>query len=110
LKLVGRVPLACIREGELVRVPYPPWHVLVTMVRGAPVAIEDSCNHAGASLADGTREGDRVACPMHGYVFELATGELVAPVGLCDSQRRFTVIVEGDDAIVFDPFEVKIVG
>jgi len=103
LKLVGRVPLSHLDDGRMVRLLYPPFHVLVALVGGVPSAIEDACNHAGASLSEGGRDGACVSCPMHGYVFELATGRLVAPAGLCGDQRRFVTTVEGDDAVVWDP-------
>jgi hypothetical protein len=45
---------------------------------------------------------------MHGYVFSLTTGELIAPRGLCDAQRRLTAVVEGDFAVVWDSFQVDI--
>jgi nitrite reductase/ring-hydroxylating ferredoxin subunit len=109
LKLIGRVPRASIANGELVRLEHAPWHILVALVDGEPCAIEDSCNHAGASLADGSRDGDSVLCPMHGYVFALRNGELLAPKGLCDNQRRFTAIIEGDDVVVWDPVEIRLV-
>jgi nitrite reductase/ring-hydroxylating ferredoxin subunit len=109
LKLIGRVSLSRLMAEELVRLEYPPWHVLVAWVDGAPSAIEDACNHAGASLAEGSRDGDRVACPLHGYVFSLRTGELIVPRGLCEHQRRFMTVVEGDEVVVYDPFELQIV-
>jgi len=109
LKLVGRVPRASVAGGALVRLEYPPWHVLVALVDGEPCAIEDACNHAGASLADGSRDGDCVLCPMHGYVFALRSGELIVPKGLCDNQRRFTAVSEGEDIVVWDPVEIRIV-
>jgi len=100
LKLVGRVPRAALVGGE--------FDVLVALVDGAPFAIEDACNHAGASLVDGTRHGDRVACPMHGYIFSLRTGELLEPRRLCDAQRTFVTTEEGDDVIVWDAFSVAV--
>jgi nitrite reductase/ring-hydroxylating ferredoxin subunit len=104
LKLVGRVPRAELERGDLVRLEWPPFHVLVSWVQGTPFAIEDSCNHAGASLSEGSRVRERcVACPMHGYVFDLSTGELVEPRGLCDDQRTLVARVEGDDVVVWDP-------
>jgi len=109
LKLVGRVGRAALGEGRLVRLPYPPWNVLVSLVGGEPYAIEDACNHAGASLADGPRDGDRVECPMHGYFFCLRTGELLAPRGLCEGQRVFATTLDGDDVLVWDTFKVDIV-
>ncbi len=110
MKLVGRVERARIAGGAMVRLHYPPWHVLVTSVGGEPCAIEDACNHAGASLCEGTRHEGRVTCPLHGYVFELKSGKLVAPKGLCPDQRRFVVRVEGEDVVVWDPFDVTLVG
>ena len=111
MKEVARVPLASLANGELLRVRYPPYDVLVTLVDGVPEAIEDACNHAGASLADGWREGDRgecIACPMHGYVFDLRSGALLRPRGLCESQRKFVARVVGSDVVVYDPVSVVI--
>jgi nitrite reductase/ring-hydroxylating ferredoxin subunit len=80
-------------------------------VDGSPFAIEDACNHAGASLSEGERKGSCVACPMHGYRFDLTTGLLVEPRGLCDNQRRFLARQEGEDVVVWDPGAgVRIVG
>ncbi len=84
-------------------VDYPPFHVLVALVKGVPCAIEDACNHAGASLSEGDLEDDRVRCPMHGYVFELRTVRLVEPHGLCGDQRCFVATVDGEDVLVWDP-------
>src|SRR6202012_1845097 len=86
-KLVGRVPRAPRKSGEPVRVEYPPYDVLVALVDGVPRAIEDACNHAGASLSEGPIENGCIMCPQHGYVFSLVTGKLIAPRGLCDDQR-----------------------
>jgi nitrite reductase/ring-hydroxylating ferredoxin subunit len=110
LKVVGQVSRARLVAGELVRLEYPPWHVLVAWADGGPYAIEDACNHAGASLAEGTRDGDCVACPHHGYLFSLKTGALLAPRGLCDNQRCFVTRVEGENVVVYDPFELRIDG
>ncbi len=108
--MVARVPKASIAEGQLLRIKYPPFDVLVTMVDGVPWAIEDACNHAGASLAEGfLRGGDRIVCPMHGYVFSMRTGELLAPRGLCDRQRTFEAKIEGDEVVIRDTFVLGIV-
>jgi nitrite reductase (NADH) small subunit len=111
VKVVGRVARAALTGGATVRLPYPPFDVLVSLVGELPCAIEDACNHAGASLAEGDRHGDCIACPMHGYIFELATGRLVEPRGLCSDQRRFVARFDGDDVVVLDPGAgVQIVG
>lgn len=109
MKYVARIPLAKIAQGELLRVRYAPYDVLLALVDGKPEAIEDACNHAGASLTEGWREGDDcVACPMHGYVFDLRTGALLRPKGLCDGQRKFVAKLDGDDVVIWDPANIVI--
>ena len=103
MNLVGRVRRKELEGGAMVRLEWPPFHVLVALVDGVPCAIEDACNHAGASLSEGERSERCVTCPMHGYIFELATGRLVEPRGLCDDQRCFVVRVEDEDVAVWDP-------
>jgi nitrite reductase/ring-hydroxylating ferredoxin subunit len=110
LKLVGRVPRAELESGAFVRLPYPPFNVLVAWRDGAPCALEDACNHAGAPLSEGWRDttGRRVVCPMHAYEFDLVTGECESPRGLCEAQRRFVTRIEGDDVAVYDPVQIAI--
>ncbi len=107
-KLVGRVPLARLSENAPVRLSYPPFDVCVALVGGEPFAIEDACNHAGASLSEGRVFGERISCPQHGYVFSLRTGRLLVPLGLCGDQRRFSARIEGDDVVVEDTFELDL--
>lgn len=109
LKLVARVAKADLEDGKLVRLEYDPFDVLVSLVDGKAYAIEDACNHAGASLSEGWLEGDRVVCPLHGYVFSMKTGALIAPAGLCGPQRTYRVVEEGDDYVVYDDFKVVLI-
>lgn len=108
MKEVGRVSLAEVKAQGLVRISHPPFDILVAWAEGEVFAIEDACNHAGASLAEGWLEGDCVVCPMHAYVFELRTGKLTRPKGLCGDQRTYTVKIEGDEVAVFDTFQLLI--
>ncbi|MEO8875514.1 MAG: Rieske 2Fe-2S domain-containing protein [Polyangiaceae bacterium] len=101
-KLVARVPLASLIEGASLRIEYPPYDILVALVDGIPRAIEDACNHAGASLSEGPIDKDCISCPQHGYVFSLLTGKLIVPLGLCDDQRTFITKIEGDDVVIYD--------
>lgn len=103
MKFVGKLLANELAEGAMVRLAYPPFDVLVAEVDGEPYAIEDGCNHAGASLALGKRKEDGVSCPMHGYVFDLKSGALLRPRGLCADQRTFVVRRVGDEIHVFDP-------
>lgn len=107
-KEIGRVPLAEVQEKGLVRLPHPPFDVLVSWADGEVFAIEDACNHAGASLAEGWLEGDCVVCPMHAYVFELRTGRLARPRGLCGDQRTYDAEIEGEEVVVYDSFSLEV--
>jgi len=40
---------------------------------------DDSCPHAGGPLSEGTVMGDALACPYHGWVWDLATGACRVP-------------------------------
>jgi nitrite reductase/ring-hydroxylating ferredoxin subunit len=109
MRFIGRVRRADLAGQAMVRLDDPPFHVLVTMVDGVPRAIEDACNHAGASLSEGERRGSRVVCPMHGYEFELSNGRLIEPRGACGDQRCFFSYADGDDVLVWDPGPLSLV-
>ena len=101
-KLVARLKKTDLPAGTLRRVLYPPFHVLVVNLDGVPYAIDDTCNHAGDSLARGELSGCTISCPAHGYIFDVRTGHLVEPVGLCDAQRTFEITSEGDEFAIYD--------
>lgn len=110
MKEVGRVKLAELEAKELVRLPYPPFDVVVALVDGKPYAIEDACNHAGASLAEGWLEASCVICPMHAYAFDMKTGALDRPKGLCGDQKKYEAAIEGDEVAVYDTFQIVFTG
>ncbi len=110
MKLVGRVKLEEVKTKGMLRVEYPPFDVLVTWVDGQVMAIEDACNHAGASLAEGWLEDHCVVCPMHGYVFDLKDGKLLRPRGLCSDQKTYRARIEGDEVVIEDDFRLVVVG
>jgi nitrite reductase/ring-hydroxylating ferredoxin subunit len=101
-KLVARFKKADLPVGAMRRVLYPPFHVLIVNLGDVPYAIDDICNHAGDSLARGELAGCNIVCSVHGYLFDVRTGHLVEPVGLCDAQRTFEVIAEGDEFAIYD--------
>ena len=107
-KVVGRVKLSDVKAKGTVRIEYPPFDVLVAWVEGEVFAIEDACNHAGASLGEGWLEDKCVVCPMHGYVFDLKDGKLLRPRGLCADQRTYRTSLDGDEVVVFDDFTLVV--
>jgi 3-phenylpropionate/trans-cinnamate dioxygenase ferredoxin subunit len=72
--------LSGLPPGQAVRVvagDVPPIAVFNT---GAEIlAVDDTCTHQDASLADGWLEGDTVECPLHATCFDLRTGQPSGP-------------------------------
>ena len=54
--------------------------ILLAKRYGRIYALDNTCPHLGGSLGRGTLQGDRVVCPLHHWVFELATGRAVEGV------------------------------
>lgn len=52
--------------------------IAIFNVEGAFYAIDDTCTHEEASLAEGPVYGDIVACPKHGSRFHLPTGRVLS--------------------------------
>jgi nitrite reductase/ring-hydroxylating ferredoxin subunit len=44
-------------------------------------ALDNTCPHAGGSLAEGVVESGCVTCPLHGWKFDVRTGASVGPKG-----------------------------
>ena len=66
---------------------------------GEIFAIDDTCTHQDASLADGWLEGCEVECPLHASRFDLRTGAVDAPPAKLPV-RTHQVHVEDDTVYV----------
>lgn len=42
-------------------------------------ALEDRCPHKGGPLSEGIVHGTQITCPLHAWVFDLATGQAQGP-------------------------------
>ena len=70
-------------------------------VGGDVYALDDSCPHAGSSLAAGKFDGAIVACRAHGLRFDVRTGRMPGVAGLC--ARTYPVeVVDGAIAVAVD--------
>ncbi len=75
--------------------------LLLVRSSGRLHAVDGICPHLGGLLAEGTVEGDRLTCPLHGAVFSVASGTVLAdpfglepPEGGVDPLRTFPTRVE----------------
>ena len=60
-------------------------------------AIENRCPHKGGPLAEGIVHGASVTCPLHSWVFDLATGEAQG----ADEGSVRTYPVKVEDGVIF---------
>ncbi len=65
-------------------------------VGGTFYAIGNACTHRGGSLSDGTLEGTKVTCPLHGAEFDLTTGKNLTPPAPGEVPS-YKVRLEGND-------------
>ena len=56
-------------------------------------AVRDRCPHKGGPLSQGMVFGDRVACPLHNWAIDLASGCAAAPDHGCAA--TFPVRIDG---------------
>jgi nitrite reductase/ring-hydroxylating ferredoxin subunit len=68
-------------------------------VDGRYFAIDDSCPHRGASLAEGDCHDFEVSCPWHGARFNLQTGAHLCPPAI-KGVKAYPVRVEANEVQV----------
>jgi 3-phenylpropionate/trans-cinnamate dioxygenase ferredoxin subunit len=73
--------------------------VLLINLEGDLHACDDICTHAYANLSEGDLEDGEIVCPLHGAVFDVASGKPVTPPAT-EALRKFAIRVEGDDVMV----------
>jgi nitrite reductase/ring-hydroxylating ferredoxin subunit len=87
-------------------VPDRPFSVALNGTRVALVrvgervyALGDECSHQGGPLGEGNLKGTRLACPWHGWMYDVRTGQCLFPTrgGPVPSYR---VRVDGGDVWV----------
>ena len=64
---------------------------------GSVRALGGICPHRGGPLADGLIDGAVVVCPLHGYTYDLSTGEETANGGA--PVRAYVATVCSDGAV-----------
>ena len=81
--------------GEAIRVDGDE-PIAVFNVDGEFLAIDDTCTHQDASLADGWLEGCEVECPLHASRFDLRTGAVDAPPAKVGVRAHAVTVTDGE--------------
>ena len=87
-----------IAEGNCQAFTVDGQAIAVFNVGGKFSAIEDTCKHRGGSLGGGTLDGEIVTCPLHGWTYNVTTGECTANPQV--QMKCFPVKVEGEEIVV----------
>ncbi|MEU4344926.1 bifunctional 3-phenylpropionate/cinnamic acid dioxygenase ferredoxin subunit [Nocardia sp. NPDC023852] len=88
-------PLSELPRGETRRIEGDTPIAVFHTEDGDLYAIDDTCTHQDASLADGWLEGCQVECPLHASRFDLRTGAVDAPPAKLPVRTHRVTIVDG---------------
>jgi len=89
-ELVPGVPRLVETDGK---------RVVVIRIGDRVHAMSDVCAHKGGPLSDGKLSGTRLACPWHGWMYDVRSGQCTFP-GRGAAVRTYRVIVENDEVRV----------
>ncbi|TWS17946.1 bifunctional 3-phenylpropionate/cinnamic acid dioxygenase ferredoxin subunit [Tsukamurella asaccharolytica] len=87
--------LSALDPGDARRVETAPPIAIFRTEEGEVFAIDDTCSHQDASLADGWLEDCWVECPLHASRFDLRTGRADAPPAKKPVRTHRVEIVDG---------------
>ena len=74
---VGR--LDDIEPGRTRLVEVNGFRIALARVGDTVYALHDTCAHQGGPLSEGRLSGARLACPWHGWMYDVRSGECVMP-------------------------------
>jgi nitrite reductase/ring-hydroxylating ferredoxin subunit len=87
------VRLEELAPGTLRRLEVGGTRVVLARVGDAVYACADACAHQGGPLSEGKLSGARLACPWHGWMYDVRTGQCVFPARAV-AVRSYPVRVE----------------
>ena len=76
--------------------------VALARVGDTVYACGDVCAHRGGPLSEGKLSGSRLACPWHGWLYDVKTGQCSFP-GRGASVPSYKVRVDGNDVFLDMP-------
>jgi nitrite reductase/ring-hydroxylating ferredoxin subunit len=85
-----------ITTGQLRLVEIEGTRIVLTRVGDRVHAFGDRCAHQGGPLSEGRLVGARLACPWHGWMYDVRTGQCTFP-GRGASVPVYAVRVDDSD-------------
>jgi nitrite reductase/ring-hydroxylating ferredoxin subunit len=77
---VRAASLADVAPGQPTVVELGGTRVVLVRVGEQVYALAETCAHQGGPLGQGNLSGTRLACPWHGWMYDVRTGTCVMPV------------------------------
>ena len=81
--------------------------LVLARVGEAVYACGDTCTHRGGHLSEGRLTGPRLSCPLHGWKYDVRTGQCVRnsapPRFASGSSPVYPVRIDGDSVFVEIP-------
>jgi len=68
-----------VPEGSSTTVEAAGKAIALFNINGELYAIDNTCIHRGGSLGDGFIDGTTITCPLHGWQYDIITGQGVTP-------------------------------
>jgi 3-phenylpropionate/trans-cinnamate dioxygenase ferredoxin subunit len=96
---VADLLLSELQQGKPVKVEKNGKTICVARVGDEVFAIDDTCSHSDASLAEGDVTDFKIECWLHGAEFDLRTGEALTPPAVAPL-HTYGVHVDGDSVTV----------
>lgn len=88
-----------LEPGRATRAEANGTRLVLARVGDNVYACGDTCAHRGGSLSAGRLTGVRLACPLHGWMYDVRTGECVLP-GRGASVPSYRVRIDAGDVWV----------
>ena len=88
-----------LQQGKPVKIEKNGKTICVSRVGDEVFAVDDTCSHSDASLAEGDVTDFKIECWLHGAEFDLRTGEALTPPAVAPL-HTYGVHVDGDSVTV----------
>ena len=95
MRFVALEKLMNLHDGYRRRIKIDQLDVLVVQEKGRVAIIQSQCPHRHHPLTDADIKGHRIFCSVHGYGFDLATGQPIE--ANCAALKVWEAIFEGNE-------------
>lgn len=68
-----------LAPGQVTLVEVEGARIALARAGEAVYAVGDTCAHRGGPLSEGKLSGTRLACPWHGWMYDVRSGDCVMP-------------------------------